>query len=163
MRFAKPFVVTLASAAVLALPLSGAALADARQPQPAATAEAPQPTYSNPAVPQDQLAMGRDAVRAASLKVSVDPGRVRAGGSYEVTIAAKGLHSRTAIVISPEGRRYRVALSGGSATKTLTVPPKARPGSETVTVKVGNKVATAAFEVVGARKHQRDDRRHEAK
>ncbi|WP_433435608.1 hypothetical protein [Nonomuraea sp. CA-141351] len=154
---------TLASAAVLALPLSGAALADAR-PQPAATARAPQPAHSSPTVPQDQLFKGRDDARAASLKVSVDSDHVRAGASYDVTIAAKGLPSGTAIVTSPEGKNYRVSLSAGRATKTLTVPSKAKPGTETVTVKVGNKVATATFEVVGGRKPQRDDhRRHESK
>ncbi|MFI7128981.1 hypothetical protein ACIBQ1_24985 [Nonomuraea sp. NPDC050153] len=150
---------TVASAALLALPLSGAAFADGARPQPAATAKAPQPAHSNPAaptVPQDQLAKGYDA-RKVALKVSVDPERVRAGDSYDVSIAAKGLRSGTATVTSPEGKSYRVALSGGKATKTLTVPATAKPGSKTVTVKVGNKTATATFDVVAPRP-QRDER-----
>ncbi|MFI6735947.1 hypothetical protein ACIBI9_23740 [Nonomuraea sp. NPDC050451] len=150
---------TLASAALLTLPLSGAAFADAK-PQPAATVKAPQPTHSNPAtptVPQDQLAKGRDDARRFALKVSVDPDRVRAGDSYDVTIVAKGLRSGTAVVTSPEGKNYRVALSDGKATKTLTVPSKAKAGSKTVTVKVGNRTATASFDVVGPRP-QRDER-----
>ncbi|WP_431913860.1 hypothetical protein [Nonomuraea jabiensis] len=162
---------TLAGAALLTLPLSGAAFADAR-PQPAATAKAPQPAatvkapqpaatvkapqqaHANPAtptVPQDQLAKGRDDARGFELKVSVDADRVRAGDSYDVTIAAKGLRSGTAVVTSPEGKTYRVALSDGKATKTLTVPSKAKPGSKTVTVKVGNRTATASFDVVAPR------------
>ncbi|MEU6782386.1 hypothetical protein ABZ912_24575 [Nonomuraea angiospora] len=150
---------TLASAALLTLPLSGAAFADAR-PQPAATAKAPQPTHSNPVtptVPQDQLVKGRDDARRFALKVSVDPDRVRVGDSYDVTIAAKGLRSGTAVVTSPEGKTYRVTLSDGKATKTLTVPSKAKPGSKTVTVKVGNQTATASFDVVAPRP-QRDER-----
>jgi hypothetical protein len=167
-RFSKPFAVTLASAALLTLPLSGAAFADARPqptaavqaPQSAATVKAPQPTHSNPAMPtvsQDQLAKGRDDARRFALKVSVDPERVRAGDSYDVTIAAKGLRSGTAVVTSPEGKSYRVALSDGKATKTLTVPSKAKPGSKTVTVKVGNRTATASFDVVAPRPQRHHD------
>lgn len=40
-RFAKPFTVTIASAALLALPFTGSALADGARPQPAPTAKAP--------------------------------------------------------------------------------------------------------------------------
>lgn len=177
MRFSKPFAMTLAGAALLTLPLSGTAFADARPqpaapvtaprpaatvtaPRPAATVTAPRPTHSNPVtstVPQDQLTKGRDDARKVELKVSVDPDRVRAGDSYDVTITAKGLRSGTAIVTGPEGKSYRVALSGGKATKTLTVPSKAKPGSETVTVKVGNKTATASFDVVAPRPQRHHD------
>ncbi|WP_188189365.1 hypothetical protein [Nonomuraea sp. SYSU D8015] len=163
MRFSKPLVVALTSAAMLALPLSGAALADVRKPQPTTAIETPKatPTYdaSTLAIAQEL----RDSHSSkAGLKVSVEPSRVRAGASYEVTINAKGVSSRTATVISPEGKTYRVALSGGSATKTLTVPANAKPGAKTVTVKVGNKVATASFTVVGGKKQdERDDHGHD--
>ncbi|MGW3349938.1 hypothetical protein ACWDA3_42135 [Nonomuraea rubra] len=157
MRFAKPFTVTLASAALLALPLAGSALADGARPRPAATAEAPHPAPAAQVRKDDQH---RDARRqASSLKVSVDPSRVRAGSSYDVTILAKGLSSGTATVTSPEGRSYRVSLSGGRATKELTVPSEARAGSRTVTVKVGGKTATASFTVVAPQKQERHDRR----
>ncbi|MCK2213795.1 hypothetical protein MF672_008335 [Actinomadura sp. ATCC 31491] len=168
MRFSKPFTVTLAGAALLALPLSGAALADA--PKPGATAEAPQPAHAAPAKQDDHgkkddrdkkdVKQRRDPQRV-SLTASVNPSRVRAGQSYGVTIVVKGLSSGTATVTSPEGKSYRVALSGGRATKTLTVPSRTTAGSRTVTVKVGNRTATADFTVVGPQPRKRDDdRRH---
>lgn len=170
MRFAKPVVVSLVSAALLALPLSGAALADAHKPQPTTTLETPRPANSTPqpvietpkaadvpaVVPQDRR-------KKTTLEVSVEPSHVRAGASYEVTIVAKGASSRTAMVTSPEGKTYRVALSGGRATKTLTLPANTKPGKKTVTVKVGNKVATESFTVVGGKRDQRDDRRHDGR
>ncbi|MGP3958154.1 hypothetical protein ACTWPT_19280 [Nonomuraea sp. 3N208] len=153
---------TLVSAALLALPLSGAALAETPKPQPAATIAI---GTLNPAQPGNvDLAWGKDtdAKRRVAVKVSVEPGRVRAGSTYEVTIVAKGASSGRATVTSPEGKTYRVALSGGRATLTLTAPAKARPGEKTVTVKVGNKVATASFTVVDAKK-PRDDRHHDGR
>ncbi|MEV0379367.1 hypothetical protein [Nonomuraea sp. NPDC050643] len=167
MRFAKPFTVTIASAALIALPFAGSALADGARPHPTptatTTARAPQPTHSTPAKsPAKSPAKGterheetRDSghrQQQVSLKVAVNPSRVRAGSSYGVTILVKGLSSGTATVTSPEGKTYRVGLSGGQATKTLTVPSKARPGSRTVTVKVGNKTATAAFTVTSGKR-----------
>ncbi|UBU13067.1 hypothetical protein [Nonomuraea gerenzanensis] len=161
MRFAKPFTVTIASAALLALPFTGSALADGARPQPAPTAKAP---HTAPAKQVRKDDRHKDARRKAiSLKVSVDPSRVRAGSSYEVTIAAKGLSSGTAVVISPEGKSYRVSLSGGRATKELTVPSKARAGSRTVRVKVGDKTATASFTVVAPKRQERDERRHDGR
>jgi hypothetical protein len=165
-RFSKPLTVTLASAALLTLPLSGAAFADGNKPQPAATVKVPQPTHSAPAkaeptrpVPaktEDRHGQdtGRKDDKAISLKVAVDPTRVRAGASYDVTITVRGATTGTATVTSPEGKSYRVALSGGGATKTLTAPAKTKTGDKTVSVKVGNKVATASFEVVSARKQR---------
>ncbi|RVX45555.1 quinohemoprotein amine dehydrogenase alpha subunit-like protein [Nonomuraea polychroma] len=157
-RFAKPLTVTLVSAALLTLPLSGAALADAAKPQPTVTI-----TTQDPAQPANvDLAWGKDTERRGALKVSVEPGRVRAGGTYEVTIVAKGVSSGRATVTSPEGKTYRVALHDGRDTLTLTAPAKAKPGQKTVTVKVGNKVATASFTVVDAKK-PRDDRHHDGR
>ncbi|MFI7703082.1 hypothetical protein [Nonomuraea sp. NPDC049480] len=144
---------TLVSAALIALPFSGAALADTPKPRPTVTIEAPQPTLVD--------ATAKD--RRVPLTVEVNPRRVRAGASYEVTITAKGGRSGTALVTSPEGKTYRVALSDGRATKTLTVPAKTKPGSKTVSVKVGNKVATASFTVVGGKHDKRDDHRHDGR
>ncbi|MEU6791030.1 hypothetical protein ABZ907_04980 [Nonomuraea wenchangensis] len=144
MRFFKPFTVTLAGAALLALPLSGTALADA--PKPAATA---------PAKHEKQDA----GPRRVSLSVAVDPARVRAGQTYGVTILVKGLSSGTATVTSPEGKSYRVGLSGGRAAKTLTVPSRARAGTQKVTVKVGGRTATASFTVVAPQPRRDDGRR----
>ncbi|MFC4118811.1 hypothetical protein [Nonomuraea zeae] len=162
MRFAKPLTVTLASAALVALPFAGSALADGARPQPTATVKAPQPTHSAPAKTQDRP--GKDARhQEVSLKVAVNPSRVRAGSSYGVTIVVKGSSTGTATVTSPEGKSYRVSLSGGRATKTLSVPARAKAGSKTVSVKVGNKVATASFTVVAGKDRKHDDRRHVAK
>ncbi|MGP3912886.1 hypothetical protein [Nonomuraea sp. 10N515B] len=160
MRFSKPLTVTLVSAAMLALPFSGAALADSRTPAPTMTITPQEPamTITPAQPPHSDRAKTRDRWnKKNSLAVSVSPGRVRAGDSYTVTITAKGVSSGTATVTSPEGRTYRVALSGGQATKTLTLPAKTKPGSKTVSVKVGNKVATASFAVVGGKQQQRDD------
>ncbi|MDP4510747.1 hypothetical protein [Nonomuraea turcica] len=158
MRFAKPLTVTLVSAALLTLPFSGAALADTPKPQPTVTI-----TTLDPAQPVNVYpAWDQDAKRRVAVKVSVEPGRVRAGDTYEVTIVAKGVSSGRATVTSPEGKTYRVALSGGRATLTLTAPAKSKPGKKTVTVKVGNKVATASFTVVDAKK-PRDDRHHDGR
>jgi hypothetical protein len=161
-RFAKPFTVTLASAALIALPFAGSALADNARPQPAATAKAPQPTHSTPAKKQDQHGKEnkRKDAKRFSLKVSVDKSRVRAGSSYAVTITAKGLTSGTALLTTPEGKTYRVPLSSGTATKNLTVPSRTRGGSKTVTVKLANKTATASFTVVTTKN---DTRRHESR
>ncbi|TMR20978.1 hypothetical protein ETD86_17140 [Nonomuraea turkmeniaca] len=146
---------TFVSAAMLALPFSGAALAETPKPQPTATITTQHPAQQTDVHP----AWDKDGKRRVEVKVSVDPGRVRAGGTYEVTILAKGGSSGTATVTSPEDKTYRVALSGGRGTLTLTAPAKAKPGKKTVTVKVGNKVATASFTVADAKK-QRDDRHH---
>ncbi|MEW9549820.1 hypothetical protein [Nonomuraea sp. NPDC050783] len=167
MRFSKPFTVTLAGAALLALPLSGAALADA--PEPAATAKALRPAHADPATRQDDRDR-KDVERKeprhqkVSLSASVNPSRVRAGQSYGVTIVVKGLSTGTATVTSPEGKSYRVALSGGRATRKLTVPSRAKAGSRTVTVKAGGTTATASFTVVAPQPRERDDdrRRHHA-
>ncbi|AQZ68197.1 unnamed protein product [[Actinomadura] parvosata subsp. kistnae] len=164
MRFAKPFTVTLASAALIALPFAGSALADGARPQPAPTAKAP---HAEPAQQVRKDDKHKDARRQAiSLKVAVNPSRVRAGSSYGVTILVRGLSSGTAVVTSPEGKSYRVSLSDGRATKKLTVPSRTRAGSKTVTVKVGNKTATADFTVVAPKEPQRqdrDDRRHDGR
>ncbi|MGW0802366.1 hypothetical protein [Nonomuraea sp. NPDC002799] len=168
MRFSKPLTVTLAGAALIVLPLSGAAFADDARPHPAATAKAPQPTHPAPAHAKDakdakdvkHQAVKHQAAKPISLKVAVNQSRVRAGASYGVTIVVKGASSGQATVTSPEGKSYRVSLSGGRATKTLTVPSRTKSGSKTVSVKVGNKVATASFTVVGARKAQHDEPRH---
>ncbi|GAA3545394.1 hypothetical protein GCM10022419_027040 [Nonomuraea rosea] len=169
MRFAKPFTVTLASAALVALPFAGSALADGARPQPSATVKAPQPTHSAPAKTQDRPGketQRKDAQRKdtqhqqVSLKVSVNPSRVRAGSSYGVTIVVKGSSTGTATVTSPEGKSYRVSLSGGQATKTLSVPAKAKAGSKTVSVKVGNKTTTASFTVLAGKDRKHDDRGH---
>ncbi|MEV4292183.1 hypothetical protein AB0K40_42320 [Nonomuraea bangladeshensis] len=149
MRFSKPFTVTLAGAALLALPLSGTALADA--PKPAATAPAPAKHEK-----QDT------ELRRVSLSVAVDPARVRAGQTYGVTILVKGQTSGTATVTSPEGKSYRVGLSGGRATMRLTVPSRAKAGTQKVTVKIGGRTATASFTVVAPRPREDDDRRHRA-
>ncbi|MFG1711350.1 hypothetical protein ACFLIM_50210 [Nonomuraea sp. M3C6] len=146
MRFSKPFAVTLASVAMIALPLSGAALADGARPKPAATAKAPQPKHSTPANTKDSHG------KEVSLSVSVNTDRVRAGDSYSVTIIARGVSSGTATVTSPEGKSYRVSLSGGRAAKTLTVPSKTKAGDKTVSVTVGSKVAEASFTVVSNRR-----------
>jgi hypothetical protein len=163
-RFAKPFTVTIAGAALIALPFAGSAAADGARPQPAPTAKT---SHSAPAKQVRKDDKHKDARRQAiSLKVAVNPSRVRAGSSYDVTILAKGISSGTAVVTSPEGRSYRVSLSGGRATKELTVPSKARAGSETVSVKVGDRTATASFTVVAPRtseKQERDDRRHDGR
>ncbi|GAA4915331.1 hypothetical protein HD597_010753 [Nonomuraea thailandensis] len=161
MRFAKPFTVTIAGAALLALPFTGSALADGARPQPAPTAKASHPAPAKQVRKDDKHQDTRR--QAISLKVSVDPSRVRAGSSYDVTILARGLSSGTAVVTSPEGKSYRVSLSGGRATKELTVPSKARAGSRTVSVKVGNRTATASFTVVAPRKQERDERRHDGR
>ncbi|MGN9847180.1 hypothetical protein ACTMTI_54775 [Nonomuraea sp. H19] len=174
MRFAKPLTVALTAAALMALPLSGAAFAAAPAPESTASLatgkptvlKTPQPARSHPTetkiVREKEIDRKDDARKRVSLTVSVDPSHVRAGGSYGVTIVAKGVSSGTATITSPEGKSYRVALSGGRATKTLTVPSNAKSGNKTVTVKVGNKVATDSFTVVGGR-DQRDDRRHDGK
>ncbi|GAA2213526.1 hypothetical protein GCM10009850_089890 [Nonomuraea monospora] len=171
MRFSKPLVVTLASVALLTAPLSGAALADSAKPQPAATAQAPQPGDRSTQLTdrksgkqdvrkQDDRnskaraeskkrksdVAGIAASKVAKVSASVSPGRVRAGASYTVSIVASGGSSAT--VTSPEGKSYRVSLSGGRGSKTLSVPAGAKAGSKTVTVKVGNKVDTASFTVV---------------
>ncbi|WP_344887803.1 hypothetical protein [Nonomuraea antimicrobica] len=147
---------TVASAALVALPFAGSALADApRVPQTVTaaavtttnTAAAKAPAHSSSAKRKEAKSR-----QAASLKVTVDPGRVSAGSSYDVEIVAKGLSSGTATVTSPEGKTYRVALSDGQATKTLSVPSKTKTGSKTVSVKVGNKVATASFTVTAPRR-----------
>lgn len=157
MRFSKPLTVTLAGAAFLALPLSGAALA----------APAPQPSHAAPAAPapagkQDARDRKDAGPRQVPLSVAVDPSRVRAGQTYGVTILVKGQTSGTATVTSPEGKSYRVSLSGGRATKELTVPSRAKAGTRKVTVKVGGRTATASFTVVAPRPREDDDRRHRA-
>ncbi|MFD0469320.1 hypothetical protein ACFQ0B_14140 [Nonomuraea thailandensis] len=43
------------------------------------------------------------------------------------------------------------------------MPSKARAGSRTVSVKVGNRTATASFTVVAPRKQERDERRHDGR
>lgn len=175
-RFSKPITVTVATAALIAVPLTGAALADAAKPQPAASAPqhaatpAPHASASKPDDKRDDRRDDKDA-KAVSLSVSVNPGRVRAGDSYGVTIILKGGRSGTATVTSPEGKSYRVALSGGRATKTLSVPSNARSGSKTVSVKAGGKTATASFTVVGGAKQpqpkptqsKHDDKRDDSK
>lgn len=155
MRFAKPFSVTIASAALVALPFAGSAFADApKAPQPQ-----PQPTHSSPAKPQKHQEPKRETNhkeiehQTVSLKVSVSESRVRAGSTYGVTITAKGVSSGTATITSPEGKSYRVSLSHGRATKTLAVPSRTKAGTKQVTVKVANKTATASFTVLAASRH----------
>ncbi|MFD0469319.1 hypothetical protein ACFQ0B_14135 [Nonomuraea thailandensis] len=87
MRFAKPFTVTIAGAALLALPFTGSALADGARPQPAPTAKASHPAPAKQVRKDDKHQDTRR--QAISLKVSVDPSRVRAGSSYDVTILAR--------------------------------------------------------------------------
>jgi hypothetical protein len=146
MRFSKSFAVTLASAALIAVPLSGAALADSANPHHAVTVKTPHPTHSAPAK------TGAQHSKKISLSVSVNPGRVRAGASYDVTITATGVSAGTATVTSPEGKNYRVSLSDGEATKTLTVPSRTKTGDKTVSVEIGDKTATTSFTVVSNRK-----------
>ncbi|MEV0620501.1 hypothetical protein AB0I81_44765 [Nonomuraea sp. NPDC050404] len=146
---------TIASAALIALPFAGSALADGARPHPTATAKAPQPAHSAPAK-QDRH--GKEDTykhakhKTTSLKVAVSSSRVRAGSSYAVTITTKGLSSGTATLTTPEGRTYRVPLSSGRARKNLTVPSRTRAGTKTVTVKVAGKTATASFTVTAASK-----------
>lgn len=155
MRFAKPFSVTIASAALVALPFAGSAFADAPK--------APQPTHSSPAKPQKHQEPKRETKRetkhqeprhqTVSLKVSVSESRVRAGSTYGVTIIAKGVSSGTATITSPEGKNYRVSLSHGRATKELALSPRTRTGTKTVTVKVADKTAKASFTALAAPRH----------
>ncbi|MEV0353969.1 hypothetical protein AB0H88_50210 [Nonomuraea sp. NPDC050680] len=201
-RFLKPLTVTLASAALVALPFAGGAFADSGQPQPAPTVTPgvkTTPTVTpgvkttpttKPTAPvktgrptaTDENARPKRPVSTAherettastlylkehrspaSLDVSVNPTRVKQGASYGVTIVVRGASAGTAATItSPEGKSYRVSLDQRTVTKTLTVPAKAKLGAKTVTVKVGNRTATAQFTVVRGGDH-RDDHRHEGK
>ncbi|WP_433514627.1 hypothetical protein ACQP2T_02805 [Nonomuraea sp. CA-143628] len=199
-RFLKPLTVTLASAALVALPFAGGAFADSGQPQPAPTVTPGVKTTQKvtPGVkttpttkPTAPVKTGRPTAtdenarpkrptstaheretttstlylkeRRTSLDVSVNPTRVKQGASYGVTIVVKGASAgKAATITSPEGKSYRVSLDQRTVTKTLTVPAKAKLGAKTVTVKVGNRTATAQFTVVRGGDH-RDDRRHEGK
>ncbi|SNS48334.1 hypothetical protein SAMN05216276_101076 [Streptosporangium subroseum] len=150
MRFAKPFTATVLGATLIALPFAGSALADSGHLQPIATVTKdaqPKPT----------------APSAISLKVAVNPGQVRQGGSYTVSIVAKGAAAgATATVKTPEGRSYQVTIRGRQASKTLTVPSNARPGSKTVTVTVGSKITTAEFTVTTA-KNGKNGKKHDVR
>ncbi|MFC5825137.1 hypothetical protein [Nonomuraea insulae] len=143
---------TIASAALVALPFAGSAFADAPK--------APQPTHSSPAKPQQHQEPKRETKhqepkhQTVSLKVSVSESRVRAGSTYGVTIVAKGVSSGTATITSPEGKNYRVSLSHGRATKELALSSRTRTGTKTVTVKVADKTAKASFTVLAASRHQ---------
>jgi hypothetical protein len=171
-RFIKPLTVTAAATALLALPFAGGAFADTAKPQPTTTIT-PGPRTTPPTAPvktsrptptADTLYVQETKRRDhTSLDVSVNPTRVKQGASYGVTIVVKGASAGSAATItSPEGKSYRVSLDQRKVTKTLTVPAHAKPGTKTVSVKVGNRVATATFTVVSSGAH-RDDHRHEGK
>lgn len=191
MRFMKPLTVTAAATALIALPFAGGAFADTAKPQPTTTVTpgpkttpttlptAPVKTLKPGAKGSPSTSHGRETTpktststlyvqetkrrNPVSLDVSVNPARVKQGASYGVTIVVKGASAGTAATItSPEGKSYRVSLDQRKVTKTLTVPAHAKPGTKTVSVKVGNRVATATFTVVGSGA-QRDDHRHEGK
>lgn len=188
MRFLKPLTVTAAATALIALPFAGGAFADTAKPHPTTTVT-PGPKTTPTTLPTAPVKTGRPTPKPGtktgherettststlyvqetkrrdhtSLDVSVNPSRVKQGASYGVTIVVKGASAGSqATITSPEGKSYRVSLDQRTVTKTLTVPAHAKPGTKTVSVKVGNKTATAEFTVVrgGA---QRDDHRHEGK
>jgi hypothetical protein len=185
-RFLKPLTVTLASAALVALPFAGGAFADSGRPQPAptvtpstkptapvttgrptATDENTRPKHPASTAPKRETTVSTLALtqhrRPLSLDVSVNPTHVKQGASYGVTIVVRGASAgKAATITSPEGKSYRVSLDQRTVTKTLTVPAKAKLGAKTVTVKVGNRTATAQFTVVRGGDH-RDDHRHEGK
>ncbi|GAA2885948.1 hypothetical protein GCM10010517_49600 [Streptosporangium fragile] len=147
MRFAKPLAVTVLGATLITVPFAGGAFADSGRPQaPAAVVKA----EPEPAKGSVDAGDRHETRRVVSLKVSVDPERVKQGGSYMVSIVARGAaNGSTATVKSPEGRSYRVVIKGQKASKALTVPVTARPGEQTVTVTVGGETATAEFTVIG--------------
>ncbi|MFD1539253.1 hypothetical protein [Nonomuraea guangzhouensis] len=170
----KPLTVTAAATALIALPFAGGAFADTAKPHPTTTVT-PGPKTTPTTLPTAPVKTARPTPTAdtlyvqetkrrdhTSLDVSVNPSRVKQGASYGVTIVVKGAPAGgKATITSPEGKSYRVSLDQRKVTKTLTVPAHAKPGTKTVSVKVGNRVATATFTVVG-RAH-RDDHRHEGK
>ncbi|MEU7855600.1 hypothetical protein [Nonomuraea sp. NPDC049141] len=179
-RFLKPLTVTAAATALIALPFGGGAFADTAKPGTAkphpTTTVTPGPKTTPTTLPTAPVKTARPTPTAdtlyvqetkrrdhTSLDVSVNPSRVKQGASYGVTIVVKGAPAGgTATITSPEGKSYRVSLDQRKVTKTLTVPAHAKPGTKTVSVKVGNRVATATFTVVSGGAH-RDDHRHEGK
>lgn len=174
-RFIKPLAVTAAATALIALPFAGGAFADTAKPQPTTTVT-PGPRTTPTTLPTAPVKTGRPTTKAdtlyvqetkrrdhTSIDVSVNPTRVKQGASYGVTIVVKGASAGSAATItSPEGKSYRVSLDQRKVTKTLTVPAHAKPGTKTVSVKVGNRVTTATFTVVSSGGH-RDDHRNEGK
>lgn len=67
MRFSKPFAVPLVGAALLPLPLSGAAFADVAKPSHPVTVKTPRPTHSAPTKTDESHG------KQLSLSVSVNP------------------------------------------------------------------------------------------
>jgi hypothetical protein len=147
MRFAKPLAATVLGMTLIGVPFASGALAD--------SGHSPAPTikHATPAKPSKPSKYTTPNV--SSLKASIDPGQVRPGGSYTVSILARGAtDGATVTVTSPEGRSYPVTISGQQASKTLTVSSNAKPGDKTVTVTIGSKTATAEFTVISTRKHR---------
>ncbi|MEV6865666.1 hypothetical protein AB0M44_32290 [Streptosporangium subroseum] len=127
---------------LIGVPFAGSALADSGyKPAPIKHAAPAKPAKYNSSV--------------TSLRASVSPGQVKQGGSYTVSIVARGAaDGATATVKSPQGRSYSVTVTGQQASKTLTVASNAELGDKTVTVTVGNKTVTAEFTVISTKKHR---------
>ncbi|SNT21017.1 hypothetical protein SAMN05216276_1028103 [Streptosporangium subroseum] len=145
MRFAKPLAATVLGMTLIGVPFAGSALADSGY-KPAPTKHAAPAKPAKPAKYNSSV---------TSLRASVSPGEVKQGGSYTVSILARGAaDGATATVTSPQGRSYSVTVTGQKASKTLTVASDAELGDKTVTVTVGNKTATAEFTVISTKKHR---------